>query len=481
MNPGKDGGGARQLGYFPDDALERINTVQRLKRDGIYMSDIVNQMTDRIVETQGSAEKEAAVVSPAARREPETASISYLSGRTRDGDALSLTIEQIPHPAYMVNHNFEVVWFNQAARDDVLGGFEALPPNVAGRSVLQLMCKSPEIAARNAGLLRFHMSLAKGRLSHTAISRLCEDLPAPCATLLESSYADAEPVPKQTILDAPLSLTKADGSTQSYRAYASFFREGILLVYARADRDDETLSGFLARRDEVIHNLLRKRLPVLTPLAVSVAELQNSAKICSELPAEEYFELINEIRAATAPVFRKYYATRGKQIGDGMVCYFLPQPDSHYILNALLCAQEIKIEIRKISKAWQLRKNWLNELYLNVGIDEGEQWLGTFESATSIEFAVLGDTVEHAARLSTLGRHGGIWLTKNVIGRLSAQERARVRYGITRRTADGRDVFVGSSYSALSGLIDLNDGQFEKFRVVAALAATEMIEVTPAA
>jgi hypothetical protein len=80
-----------------------------------------------------------------------------------------------------------------------------------------------------------------------------------------------------------------------------------------------------------------------------------------------------------------------------------------------------------------------------------------------------------------LGRHGGIWLTKNVIGRLSAQERARVRYGITRRTADGRDVFVGSSYSELSGLIDLNDGRFEKFRAVAALAATEMVEVTPAA
>jgi class 3 adenylate cyclase len=325
------------------------------------------------------------------------------------------------------------------------------------------------------------MSLAKGRLSHTAISRVCEDLPAPCAKLLESSYAEAEPVPKRTIVDAPLNLTKADGSTQSYRAYASFFREGILFVYARADSDDETLGGFLARRDEVIHNLLRKRLPVLTPLAVIVAELKNAAKICSELPAEEYFELINEIRLATAPVFRKYCATSGKQVGDGMVCYFLPQPDSHYILNSLLCAQEIKFEIRKISKAWQIRKNWLNELYLNIGIDEGEQWLGTFESATSIEFAVLGDTVEHAARLSALGRHGEIWLTKNVIGKLSAQERARVRYGITRRTADGRDVFVGSSYSALSGLIDLNDGQFEKFRVVAALAATEMIEVTPAA
>ena len=46
MNPGKDGGGARQLGYFPDSTVERINTIQRLKREGVLMSDIVNQLKD---------------------------------------------------------------------------------------------------------------------------------------------------------------------------------------------------------------------------------------------------------------------------------------------------------------------------------------------------------------------------------------------------------------------------------------------------
>lgn len=79
------------------------------------------------------------------------------------------------------------------------------------------------------------------------------------------------------------------------------------------------LLEFLSRRDIVIRNLLRKRLPVLTPLAVIVADLQNSVKICSELPPEEYFELINEIWSTMAPLFRKYYGTYGKHVGDGMV------------------------------------------------------------------------------------------------------------------------------------------------------------------
>jgi len=466
MNPGKDGGGARQLGYFPDDAIERINAIQQLKREGVFMTDIVDRLKGAEVETT------------AIRPEPETASVSYLSGRAGDNGMLHITVDQIPHPAYMVNYNFEVVWFNPAAKEEILGGFDFLPPNSENRNVLQLICKEPDAASKNSELLRFHMALAKGRLSQQTFSRVCRDLPPDCTVLLESIYSAADPIPKRAIVDTTLKVSRSRGNTQTYQAYASFYREGILFVYAPADSDMDSLLGFLSRRDEVIRDLLRKRLPVLTPLAVMVADLQNSVKICSELPAEEYFELINQIWAAMGPVFRKYYGTHGKHVGDGMVYYFFPQPDSNYVFNSLLCAQEIKLEMQKISKSWQIRKNWLNELYLNIGINEGEEWLGTFQSATSVEFAVLGDTINHAGRLSDFARHGKIWATKSLIGKITATERGRVRYGIQRRAEDGRDVFVGSSFSLLSSLVDLSDGRFEKFREVAALPVTEIVEVS---
>lgn len=468
MNPGKDGGGARQLGYFPDNAVERINSIQRLKREGVFMTDIVLQLKD----TYDGA--------TTGQREPESASVSYLSGRAGDGGTLNLSIEQIPHPAYMVNYNLEVMWYNQAARDDILGGFDGLPSNSDGRSVLRLICKSPEMAARNTELLRFHMELAKGRLSQSAFTRVCQQLPAESSSLLEAMYSAAKPMAKRAVLDAPLQVSGAEGSTQNYQAYASFYREGILIVYAPADGDARSLLGILARRDDVIRELLSKRLPVLTPLAVIVAALQNSVKICSELSAEEYFELINEIWAAMGPIFRKYYGTHGKHVGDGMVYYFFPQPDSNYIVNALLCAQKIKQEMQKISKSWQIRKNWLHELFLNTGVNEGEEWLGTFQSATCIEFAILGNTINHAGRLSEFARHGEVWATKSLIGKLSVPERARANYGIKRHAADGRDVFVGASFSLISELVDLNEGRFEKFREVAALPVTEIIDITPA-
>jgi class 3 adenylate cyclase len=242
--------------------------------------------------------------------------------------------------------------------------------------------------------------------------------------------------------------------------------------------ESEGLLNFLARRDEVIRSLLRKRLPVLTDLAVMVADLQNSVKICSELPPEEYFELINEICSAMSPVFRKYFGTHGKHAGDGLLYYFFPQPDSNYIFNALRCAREIRSEMQKISKAWQIRKNWLNELYLNIGLTEGQEWLGTFQTETSVEFVVLGDSINQASRISDFARFGAIWATKSFMGKLSTEERLKVRFGVTRSTPEGREVFVSSSYATVSALVSLESARNDKLRDIATLPVTEVVEVT---
>ena len=291
MNPGKAGGGARQLGYFPDDTIERINTIRQLKSEGMYMGDIVNQM------------KQANEVLADDLPAPEALKSVHGSGRSLDGASLTVTVDQISHPAYMVNYNFEIVWFNEPARTEILGGFQALPPNSEDRGILQMICRNPDLAAKNSNLLAFHMALAKGRLPTTKYGHACKDLPPDCAQLFAETLSDSQAPQKAQITDTPIELVDVGGKRRGYHAYASFFREGILLIYVPSDTQVDTLLGFLSRRDQVIRDLLRKRLPVLTPLAVIVADLQNSVKICSELPPEEYFELINQIWLAMGPIF----------------------------------------------------------------------------------------------------------------------------------------------------------------------------------
>jgi adenylate cyclase len=424
------------------------------------MNDIANRM--RL--GQG-----ASTVLPSAQHAPVT-------GPAQD-IGLRVTLDDLGHPAYMLNHNFELVWINGAAQQALFGGAIELPSHSEDRSLFRLL---PVSGREWASLLRFHVALAKSRLSPERFSQACRGIDPVEYARIQAVFTETAAEPVRPMLEAPVTLPDGAGAEVPHRAYASFFREGMFTVLMPDSQPANAILELLARRDEVIRGLLRRRLPVLTHLAVLVADLQSSVKICSELPPEEYFELINEIWTAMAPIFRKHDATCGKHVGDGMVYYFFPQPDSDYLANAVACALEIRQEMHKLSKAWQLRKHWLNELYLNTGINEGQEWFGTYPSSTGVEFVVLGDTINQAARISDLARHGGIWATKSLIGKLTAEERDRVVYGVRRRSPEGHDVFVASSFSQVSTLIEQDGVRMEKLRDIATLAITEIVKLKAA-
>lgn len=449
------------------------------------MAEIARQIGTEAATGKGAGPARPSNAVPEARREAGVAPVAGPPAGESDHGAdrsLQLTVEEIPYPAYMVNHSFELAWYNEGARERFLGQFDALPPNSESRNVFLMLLQASigRPTEYRAEMLRLHIALAKDRLSKATILGVCRGLKSGDVALLDSLYGEVEAMPGKAIVEAPIELRSGAGSPELWHVYAVFFREGILFVYVPGGPAGSSLLEFLARRDLVIRNLLRRRLPVLTPLAVLVADLQNSVKICSELPPEEYFELINEIWSTMGPLFRKYYGTHGKHVGDGMVYYFFPQPDSNYIFNALACAHDIRQAMKRISKDWQLRKNWFNELYLNTGLHEGQEWLGTFQSATAIEFAVLGDTINHAGRLSDFARYGAIWATKACLSKLSPEERARVDFGITRRGEGDREQFVPSSYAQLGSLVDLSSEKYEKLREIGQLPITEVRAVREA-
>ena len=397
-------------------------------------------------------------------------------------EGLRLTIDALGVPAYMVNYNFEITWLNDAARRTVLGGIESLPSGTEARNVFRFLLDSH--ACTECGpcheLLRFHFSLAKRRAPASGFFSLCKDVPAEKVGLLERLYQEAQPQPNHAIAETIVNAPGSDGNCSPYQLYSLTFREGILFVYTPGGPGSDSLLALLSRRDEVIRDLVRRRLPVLTHLAVLVADLQESVKICSELPPEEYFELVNQIWSAMEPIFRRYYGTYGKHAGDGMVYYFFPQPDCSYVMNGLVAAQEMRAAMQRISKQWQLRKGWSRELYLNTGLNEGQEWLGTFQTASHVEFTVLGDTINHAARLSDFARYGAVWATKNYMGKLSTEQRQRVKFGVRRTAEQGREVFVASTYANVGSLADLSSGRHEKLKDIATVPITEIVEVAPA-
>jgi class 3 adenylate cyclase/DNA-binding transcriptional MerR regulator len=472
------GTNARQIGYFPEDTILRIVRIKALKKQGLSMTNIALQLnaTPRTnlaegPKNEGANMSQALPVNASAVVE-EVAQDASPPAKTPETGPLRLTIDRVPYPAYMVNYNMELTWYNEEARTELLGSFEKLSADIQDRKVLDHLAGGNygSRSENRAALNELHSQMGKHRVANVLGN---------AALGVTGTLAGVSATPPGPLVELPLSLYGEDDTQENYRIYVSYFREGIFVVYTRDETGTNSLLGLLERRDEVIRNLLKKRLPVLTEVAVMVADLQNSVRICSELPPEEYFELINQIWSTMEPIFRRYYSTHGKHVGDGMVYYFFPQPDCSYILNALRCASEMHEAMRKISKEWQLRKNWLNELYLNTGLNEGQEWLGVFHVETKVEFTVLGDTINHAARLSDFASSGSIWASKNFIGKLTTEERNQVRFGVKRHNQEGREVFVASSYSRVSELVELDSPRYEKLRDIGGMAITEVVEVAP--
>lgn len=473
---------ARAVGLFPSSARARLLEIRELKNQGLRMSAIVRQLAgvplvpESVPALAGMGTHDAAALSGAAAK-PQLRE-GRASALGKDRFAMPVSLDNLDHPAYMINYNMELVWHNEPARVRLFG-FPALPNQSQDRCLFKLLSRADArlTIQDQRALAVMNLRFALQRVERAALVRLVEN----AAPDLLDVLTDMEPVElneAQAIAEAALQQTPIGSNhTVFYRVYAVYFREGILFVLSpEADRRDDLLE-FLKRRDQVIDTLLRKHLPVMTPLAVLVADLQNSVRICSELAPHEYFELINQIWNTMAPILRKYGGTYGKHAGDGITYYFFPQPETNYLFNTIACAAELREAMRQISSEWQYRKRWYTELHLNIGLHEGQEWLGTFQSANHVEFVVLGDTINHASRLSDFARQGSIWATKALVSRLSNDERSRIEFGIARQSQEFGDRFIASSYAQIDSLIPVAQDRYEKLRDIAQLAVTEIRRV----
>ena len=467
--PLKSGDRATRLGFFPDEAVDRIKKVQMLKKRGLSMAEIARQCGNTFVDETVDEIVESAVELPAMTER-------FQSEQTSQNATIELSVDSFPGPAYMVNNNFELIWWNESAIREIFRNADLSEGE--SRNLLKLLLASVKDSELRddylADILKPHLAAAKKRMDHSAVSKLfcsIDDIHLP---LLEKLNSEVQSVGKDAIVHFDSLYFDQQGKEVAANLYVSLFREGILFSYSPVKVDDADLLRFLSRRNHVTQELIKRRKPQLSHVAVLVADLQDSVRICSELPPEEYFELINTLWQESEPIFRKYYGTYGKHVGDGMVYFFFPQPDCDYVSNAIHCAAELKEMMRRITLRWQSRKGWFNDMHLNIGMHEGQEWFGTFAAGAHFEFTVLGETVNYASRISDFAREGSIWVSKSMLSKLPVSLRKQVHYGINQRTAANGWVFVSEMYSSIQHLSREGELINPKFREIEMMPVAEI-------
>ena len=112
--PEVSGSGPRQIGHFAPEVLERIELIQQWKRGGVAMEEIAL----RLAATNPMPLSPVRGAGAGGEREiPLQKSFGGGSSPAAgNSETLTLTVEQLPHIAYMVNYKFEILWLNEKAR-----------------------------------------------------------------------------------------------------------------------------------------------------------------------------------------------------------------------------------------------------------------------------------------------------------------------------------------------------------------------------
>ena len=473
--PGPDQKGVKQIGYFPVSVLENILKVKLLKQQGNSMEDIA-----RLFQGGSSdllTDKEQKIIpSDTDRRQDSSFDFTKSHRRVTDHD-FQVTISDISSPAYLINHNFEIEWVNKAAEINIFNRNIKDIFDLESRNIFKLLLREDlrsEIRSWKE-MVHLHLNILQNRISPESLSSLYKGITLSESETLSDLYGKKIPSANENIYNIPISLVKSDGMEMPYQVYSMSFREGTFFVYIPSDGISNALMEMLSQRGRVINDLMKNRLPSLVSLCVLIADLQNSVKISAELLPAQYFELINELWQSVTPSFEKYQGIYGKHAGDGMLYYFIQKPETNYLMNAVKCAIEIREIMKELSSKWRLRKGWDNELFLNIGLNEGQEFFGTIQSASNIEFTALGDTINIAGRLSDFAQNGEIWTTKNLISRLSQEERNLIRFGVHQEN-QSRKVFIRNSFSRISDIMKESNPHFSHLSAIAGLPITEIKE-----
>jgi class 3 adenylate cyclase len=365
-------------------------------------------------------------------------------------------ITQIAYPAYMVSRNWDIEWINAQAEEMIFGRPVRKITQIEERHFFKLLftTEAIELVGDFESFVKSHLPLVQGDIPPPTKNPMLVPLGSQVVEWLQQVWPQEFPaLPAIDYREESVRFRKSP--FDRHHRVAAIFREGILVIWIPAALNLSPMLDMLTGRQNVISDLLMNKLPAMKSMAVLVADLQNSVKICADLPPEEYFELITEMWSRLEQPFRDHGGASGKHVGDGVVRYFLARHDSAYahIVNALLCADSIRRIMQEISASWKVKKHWLNDLVLNIGLHEGREWFGYLPTLPTPEFTALGDTVNITARLSGQARDGAIWATKHFLSSLPSQILEHVTYGIRRPSGNGEHL-IPRTYSRVLDLPD---------------------------
>ncbi|MCK6501920.1 adenylate/guanylate cyclase domain-containing protein [Myxococcota bacterium] len=189
------------------------------------------------------------------------------------------------------------------------------------------------------------------------------------------------------------------------------FEEGLAL--RRALLASRKLSGYLA--SDLVERIVDDPEVELslggqrTEAAVLFADIVGFTPRCEPLPPEQVVEELNLYFAHVDPAFQAHGGVIDKRMGDGIMAVFVPrrgEAAEGVHARAVGCALDMQRALGPCNEALAARGS--APIRIRVGVAAGPLVQGNMGSAVKLEYTVIGDTVNLAARLESSATPGHV-------------------------------------------------------------------------
>lgn len=141
-------------------------------------------------------------------------------------------------------------------------------------------------------------------------------------------------------------------------------------------------------------------------VAILFVDLRGFTAMAERMPADKVAGFLNEYRRRLAEPIARHHGTIDKFIGDGVMTIFgVPEPSADDARNAVLAG----IEIVSVIDRWRAERlaEGLPPVEIGIGIHYGDVIAGALGDEQRLEYTVVGDAVNTAARIERLAAELG--------------------------------------------------------------------------
>lgn len=176
---------------------------------------------------------------------------------------------------------------------------------------------------------------------------------------------------------------------------------------------DEILSNSRLR-DSVLEN---KNVRINATMLF--ADMRGFTRMSEQLAASEVVPLLNEYFRMLTQVVFQYEGTVFNMAGDCLMAGFgVPFAQKDATVRAFRAAKEMLVRFSELISEW--KANYGIEAGLGIGINEGDVVAGNIGSPAYMNYTIIGDAVNVAARLSQRARAGELLFSQHVKKALDA-------------------------------------------------------------